>query len=715
MWTGASADFTAKCNDGITPQNVILAFDRLFFSGNDGDFTESGVIFNDYFCTADDLTFGEAPSATVSFSVFSDNGSLASFQYGDAQAYFGVQTSTTSFSMPSGDNCYISYGGHTYEGKDTGLYIDGTLSADISVPVTGLLLVDDLLYVIGYGDSIVRDIAQNTVSAYAPNRFIVQKFSNGKSAVFDGSTAIVWKADTKEEWEYIPMGKYQVKKPSQNLADIVKITDAHDYMTLFDADATEFLDSISYPTTIGDIYEDLCDFVGVSYATPVNFTGSDVSLSESPFPETSTTLRQILKWIAEKAYCVAHFDREGVLELRWLSGSVVEEITADNVVWNSADIAEYITSRVTNAILKDTSGMTVTFDSGDNPYVIAGNPFINTLTYPDLTTLRNLATYMPITCNIIYPDPAVDTGDIVSIKTDPASTHMLTDAYGRAYANEDQKAFSESVNPYVIPLMERTLTWVGWLSGKYVARGNRSRVYDLDNAEYNASVSIAEKVDKILTPEEVFNKLTNNGEVQGLYMIDGQIYVNAEYIKSGKISAIDIEGVSITGSTLAAGRIITLDPADYSQADIDAITDIMRGDAIPSAEDWEHLDVNKDGAIDIVDINYIVRLLNTGSNIVIDARAKFDGDALTSEIMRVGYTKIGYQSVQSESLVALNNVQAQGQVSGGTGVFGEQGADYAQLGLSTSTITATNYIYLSAGGHTLSIDSTGVRVDGSPI
>lgn len=45
-----------------------------------------------------------------------------------------------------------------------------------------------------------------------------------------------------------------------------------------------------------------------------------------------------------------------------------------------------------------------------------------------------------------------------------------------------------------------------------------------------------------LTPDEVFNILTNNGEIQGLYKIGDKIYFNAEYIKSGTIVADLIKG-----------------------------------------------------------------------------------------------------------------------------------------------------------------------------
>lgn len=40
-----------------------------------------------------------------------------------------------------------------------------------------------------------------------------------------------------------------------------------------------------------------------------------------------------------------------------------------------------------------------------------------------------------------------------------------------------------------------------------------------------------------LSQEEIFNKLTNNGAAQGIFILDGQLYFNASYLKSGEIDA----------------------------------------------------------------------------------------------------------------------------------------------------------------------------------
>lgn len=51
-------------------------------------------------------------------------------------------------------------------------------------------------------------------------------------------------------------------------------------------------------------------------------------------------------------------------------------------------------------------------------------------------------------------------------------------------------------------------------------------------------VAIVRDIDN-LTQEDVFNILTNNGVVQGIYLQNGQLYINAEYIATGRLASVD--------------------------------------------------------------------------------------------------------------------------------------------------------------------------------
>lgn len=56
-----------------------------------------------------------------------------------------------------------------------------------------------------------------------------------------------------------------------------------------------------------------------------------------------------------------------------------------------------------------------------------------------------------------------------------------------------------------------------------------------------------DNLNKLLTQEEIFNRLTNNGEIQGIYSQDGQLYINFSYGKGGtlKLGGINNENGSI--------------------------------------------------------------------------------------------------------------------------------------------------------------------------
>ena len=66
------------------------------------------------------------------------------------------------------------------------------------------------------------------------------------------------------------------------------------------------------------------------------------------------------------------------------------------------------------------------------------------------------------------------------------------------------------------------------------------------------SSSASSAASSSLTQQNVFNALTNNGALQGVYMSNGELYINASYIQSGQINAS-----LITTGSMSADRITT--------------------------------------------------------------------------------------------------------------------------------------------------------------
>lgn len=133
----------------------------------------------------------------------------------------------------------------------------------------------------------------------------------------------------------------------------------------------------------------------------------------------------------------------------------------------------------------------------------------------------------------------------------------------------------------------------GTLSAGKITDVGGNNYWDLDSGEFNLSSTttvnnqsfddyISENVEidysKIhLSQQQVFNALTNNGANQGIYLSNGELYINGTYIQSGYVSANVIAAKSITGAKLADGTVTATQIAnaaiDTAQIKNGAITD----------------------------------------------------------------------------------------------------------------------------------------------
>lgn len=98
---------------------------------------------------------------------------------------------------------------------------------------------------------------------------------------------------------------------------------------------------------------------------------------------------------------------------------------------------------------------------------------------------------------------------------------------GRYYWTRSRITWSDGTITFTEPVLASALT-----------SGNQS-TDDLDT-----------KLDK----EEVFNRLTDNGAVQGLYMKDGKLYLNGEYIQTGTIK-VEKNGQTVFSADIDTGEV----------------------------------------------------------------------------------------------------------------------------------------------------------------
>lgn len=87
-------------------------------------------------------------------------------------------------------------------------------------------------------------------------------------------------------------------------------------------------------------------------------------------------------------------------------------------------------------------------------------------------------------------------------------------------------------------------------SGAYVSA-------DWELASKYTDDTAVDNLDESLDQEGVFNRLTNNGATQGIYLENGQLYINASYIQSGIVSADRIDVTGIFAQDITATGTIT--------------------------------------------------------------------------------------------------------------------------------------------------------------
>lgn len=121
----------------------------------------------------------------------------------------------------------------------------------------------------------------------------------------------------------------------------------------------------------------------------------------------------------------------------------------------------------------------------------------------------------------------------------------------RRITNDKGIGASEVVEQYYLSTSQTAQTygyWSNtqptWVKGRYY--WTRSRIKWSDGTVTYTTPTLAraltsgnqstDDLDENLTQQEVFNRLTNNGQTQGIYLSNKRLYINASYIATGTIS-----------------------------------------------------------------------------------------------------------------------------------------------------------------------------------
>lgn len=305
-------------------QKALLLFGDCVFTDADIN-VDRGIDFHDCFNAEEDLSIGQAQSNEVSFSLFNDDRLLNDYGFGDFLCTLGVHIGTDVYLQTFPvilNTMYASYAGQ--DSYPFFLRNGAAVSVQPNFAVKAIAAIDGRVYAFS-GDgryAVYSDLdGENITYAYEMNSFMQHKSIQwtGKGIYYNRDSRIlfIYDAGNRYRYEFVPLGWFHAERP--NAPDMICLDlDCFDYMQRFERDMPD-ADALgaSYPITIGRLFERMCSYVGVDYASS-DFINSGAIIEEEPEDFKRVSMRDVLKWIAEAAGSNARFNRDGVLEMAWL-------------------------------------------------------------------------------------------------------------------------------------------------------------------------------------------------------------------------------------------------------------------------------------------------------------------------------------------------------------------------------------------------------------
>ena len=322
----------------------------------------------------------------------------------------------------------------------------------------------------------------------------------------------------------VQVGVFNLEKPTRPTANTMKIT-GFGRVAELDKDLTDWLNELcaqeEWEYTLTEFAAMVCTACGL------NFKVTDVPNADFAVPRftrAAVTGRQIMQWLGEICCRFCRADAEGNIEFAWYepSGKTITPTGELYYLQNNLTYEDYKVAKVEAVQLRLANSMDGALwppaAEGVNSYIITDNAILNAQVTEDLlpylqviqTELAKIE-YTP--CKVTIPArPDIHAGSIVGVvdKNGASMTALVM--------TKTQKGQQDTLE----------------------CTGNSRR--DTPTAASNQpkpATAAAQDAFAGMTQEQIFNKLTDNGNIQGLFMKDGQMYVNVAYLAAGIIASAD--------------------------------------------------------------------------------------------------------------------------------------------------------------------------------
>ena len=646
----ASAQFHNAVFENSPVERVLFKFaDGTIFTNEDINIS-AGLKVIEAVNLEEELTIGGCPASSLEATIMNYHGLLSGFAFGEAEVSLGVRTEVV-VGNPVSANAVTYVGSRQFCGYSTEPYLklDGEATvAQPGFPVHAIVAEGMNVYCIGLEgqcwkatlasgqtwaslepdtwadlEATTWDSLQGTLTEVG--NVTLSAFMTAKAAGWAAQGRGLWSnggvvyeyytSGNAETYEYVKLGTFLLNTPAKRKINMIAVS-ALDRMSLFDVAADDLWNDLAYPITIGEIFTQLCAFVGVPKAT-ITFMNSTRSFAEAPLAADGITAREILGWIAEAACSFARMTRDGEVELAWFG---VRPVSIPMTQYFSIAPAEYEVAQVDKLQISGSeTDIGVVIGEGTNGYQILDNPLlygatdieVRTLGVPIYNRLIAYAAFSPIVAAAVC-DWSIQAGDIIEIALNGV--------------------------PYALPVYTQTITWKGNARVTYESTGaekrpvmtaSNRRLYKQKRAIHEVSETVDGLTRRIEDTEgnvanlELFAdsltlsiangstsstlklmagstelssaNITLTGMVTFANLTDGVTQISGGNIKTGTIAAarIDVDNLYVKHLNAADGTFTgTLSAANGTFSTLDAVGGLVH-------LGWNYIEVNN------VEIGYV--------------------------------------------------------------------------------------------------------------
>lgn len=397
---------------------------------------------------------------------------------------------------------------------------------------------------------------------------------------------------------WVNLGKFYPIDDDNFYDNDVKDIVSYDCMNKFDIPADEWLQGLTYPLTVEQMFTSLCNYVGVTGEIGNALTNMKArSFSTAPIVNMGLMCRDVLELIAEACGCYARITPDEHCKLVWFN--LTNWTLSNNDIFERG-IKQYI-SQVSGVNVRNTEDdIGVLYPSTadpDNLYVIVDNPFLVTANSTEETNYiaplyNRLKQYNhhPFTLTCIG-NPLIEAGDIVY-----------------AYPSSD------AANPVFFPVYVKEMLWNGACTDMYQSTGNRTR--NVYNSAVKQKLSVGGKYH--IFKNDIDQLYSEIADAEDSITIVDQKADNIA-LSAGKKARMWYSNTAPTGTTsepLVANVDYWINTSDNRK--------LMRwtGNAWAAADDiskytkYSGIDINQNG-VDITGSKYVK--IQSGGSFLVDA------------------------------------------------------------------------------------------------